>query len=492
MTTNERTDAIQNRLSIPRQAVPKQTPAERVRNFDETYLALDMNAAMVEAARCIDCPSAPCMDACPVHNDIPAALMLLDAGDVLNAAAKFRETSTLPEMCGRLCPQESLCEGACVVGFAIRPDGSKQPPVAIGRLESFVTDAQRREQGGFPIPERGVSSGRKVAIVGSGPAGLTVAEELSTRGHECAVFDMWPEPGGVLRYGIPNFKMRKDILEEKLEMLRGLGVTFVNEIRIGEDVTLAQLHDRDRYDVIFIGTGAGVGNRLRVPGEELRNVYAATDFLVRGNLTDDELPAGQRGRPFVGSDVVVIGGGDTSMDCVRTAIRLGVEHVTCVYRRTENEMLGRTEERVHAREEGVQFAYLTTPARFVGDDDGAVSEVELVRMELSEPDESGRRRPVQVPGSEYTVPATCVVIAIGYNADPDFAGSAPIEVNQWHLVKVDQRTGQTNVPYIFAGGDVVNGADLVVTAIADGKRAATWLHTYLSSLGPTAAAAAAR
>jgi glutamate synthase (NADPH) small chain len=485
MTTNERTEAIQNRLSIPRQHVPKQAPSERVRNFDETYISLDMNAAMVEAARCIDCPSAPCMDACPVHNDIPAALTLLDRGDPLAAAAKFRETSTLPEMCGRLCPQESLCEGACVVGFALRPDGSKQPPVAIGRLESFVTDTQRRSLTGFPVPFVGPSSGRSAAIVGSGPAGLTVAEELAQRGHQCTVFDMWPEPGGVLRYGIPNFKMRKEILEEKLEMLRRMGVRFVNNTRVGEHVTLQALHDDQGFDVIFVGTGAGVGNRLRVAGEELENVYQATDFLVRGNLSERELPPGQRGRPFIGDDCVVIGGGDTSMDCVRTAVRLGAKQVTCVYRRTEKEMLGRAEERTHAREEGVNFAYLTTPTRFVGDDQGRVHAVELVRMELSEPDDSGRRRPVMVKGSEYTIPASSVVIAIGYNADPDFAQQTPIEVNQWNLVQVDQRTGQTNVPYIFAGGDIVNGADLVVTAIADGKRAATWLHTYLTSLGAT-------
>ncbi len=481
--TNERTETIQNRLSIPRQHVPKQLPSERVRNFDETYLGLDLGAAMVEAARCIDCPSAPCMDACPVHNDIPAALMLLDHGDPIAAANKFRATSTLPEMCGRLCPQESLCEGACVVGFALRPDGSKQPPVAIGRLESFVTDTQRREAGGFPVPFSLPSTGRRAAIVGSGPAGLTVAEELAQRGHACTVFDMWPEAGGVLRYGIPNFKMRKEILEEKLEMLRRMGVEFRNNTRVGEHVSLQELHDAQGFDVIFVGTGAGVGNRLRVEGEELANVYQATDFLVRGNLSERELPEGMRGLPDVGNDVVVVGGGDTSMDCVRTAIRLGAQQVTCVYRRTEKEMLGRSEERTHAREEGVNFAYLTTPTRFIGDEQGRIHEVELVRMELSEPDESGRRRPVVVKGSEYRIPASCVVIAIGYNADPEFAQQTPIEVNQWGLVKVDQRTGQTNVPYIFAGGDVVNGADLVVTAIADGKRAATWLHTYLTSLG---------
>lgn len=489
MTTNEQTNTIRDRLSIPRQQVPKQKPEERVQNFDETYLRMDMDAAIVEAARCIDCPSAPCMDACPVHNDIPAALKLLENGDLMNAAGVFRSTSTLPEMCGRLCPQESLCEGACVVGFAIRPDGSAHPPVAIGRLESFITDGERRELGKFPVRFTAPSTGRSAAIIGSGPAGITVAEELQARGHQCSVYDMWPEPGGVLRYGIPSFKMSKEILEEKLASLREMGVKFVNNVKIGRDVSLAELHDRDGFDIVFIGTGAGVGNALRVEGEELANVYQATDFLVRGNLRPDELPEGQRERPYVGTDVVVIGGGDTSMDCVRTAIRLGAEHVTCVYRRTEKEMLGRTEERTHAKEEGVNFAYLTTPLRFVGDADGNVQSVEMVKMELGEPDESGRRRPMPIDGSEYSVPATAVVIAVGYNADAEFAETAPFDTDRWGLVKVDPRTGQTNIPYIFAGGDVVNGADLVVTAIADGKRAATWIHQHLLGLDAVEASA---
>ncbi len=484
MTSDNPTNLVFDRLAIPRVPVPKQKPEERVKNFDETYLSLNLEVAIVEAQRCIDCPSAPCMDACPVHNDIPAALKRLEDGDILGAAAKFRETSTLPEMCGRLCPQESLCEGACVVGFAIRPDGSAQPPVAIGRLESFITDNQRKMTGGFPVQMRLPSTGRKVAIVGSGPAGLTVAEELQIRGHNCTVYDLWPEAGGVLRYGIPAFKMSKQILEEKLQSLRDMGITFVQNTRIGKDVSLEELHDRDGFDVIFVGTGAGVGNALRVPGEELANVYQATDFLVRGNLSPEELPEDKRERPYVGQHVVVVGGGDTSMDCVRTAVRLGASHVTCVYRRTEAEMLGRAEERTHAREEGVVFSYLTTPTKFLGNDRGEAAAVELVKMELSEPDESGRRRPVIVQGSEYTIPADAIVIAIGYNADQEFAEDAPIETDRWGLVKVDTRTGQTNIPYIFAGGDVVNGADLVVTAIRDGKRAATWVHQYLSSLRP--------
>lgn len=477
-------NTVHDRLAIPRQPVPKQSPPDRVHNFEETYLPMDAGAAMVEAARCIDCPSAPCMDACPVHNDIPAALKRLEIGDILGAAAKFRETSTLPEMCGRLCPQESLCEGSCVVGFAIRPDSVKHPPVAIGRLESFVTDHERASIGSFPVKLTLPSTGRRVAVIGSGPAGLTVAEELQARGHDCAVYDLWPEPGGVLRYGIPAFKMSKTILEQKLQALREMGIQFVNGTRIEGGVALQQLHERDGFEAVFIGTGAGVGNQLRTEGEDLHGVYQATNFLIRGNLSPHELPEGERERPEIGEDVVVIGGGDTSMDCVRTAIRLGARRVTCVYRRTEREMLGRTEERVHAREEGVQFAYLTTPTRFVGDAEGNIVAVELVQMELGAPDESGRRRPVPVEGSEYTVPASAVVIAVGYNADPEFAEEASLDHDAWGLIKVDDRTGQTNVPYIFAGGDVVNGADLVVTAIRDGQRAATWIHRYLGALSP--------
>ena len=485
MTTNPQTERIQERLAIPRQRIPKQSPAERVRNFDETYQSMDLDAAIVEAARCIDCPSAPCMAACPADNDIPAALMLLERGELEAAANKFRETSTLPEMCGRLCPQESLCEGSCVVAFAIRPDGVKAPPVAIGRLEAFLTDQQRLAHGGFPMPDRlPRPSGRRCAIIGSGPAGLTVAELLQLRGHQCTIFEAWPEPGGVLLYGIPNFKMRKEILTEKVDQLRKLGVEFRTNTRIGADLTLADLHDRDGFDAIFIGVGAWTGGRLGIEGEEqLDHVYAATEFLVRGNLDLDQLPDELQEPPFIGDDHVVIGGGDTSMDCVRTAVRLGAKHVTCVYRRTEAEMLGRAEERIHAREEGVRFEYLTTPIRFIGGDDGAVAAVELLRMELGEPDDSGRRRPVPIEGSNFTIPASSIAIAIGYNADEEFASAAPVETDRWNLVRVDSVTHRTNVPYIFAGGDAVNGADLVVTAIADAKKAATWIHQYLGALG---------
>ena len=482
--TQAETNIVHERLSIPRQPIRKQAAEERIRNFEETYHSFDLDNAMVEAARCIDCPSAPCMEACPVSNDIPRALKLLEVGDLESAANVFRETSTLPEMCGRLCPQERLCEGDCVVGFAIRPGGEKHPPVAIGRLEAFVTDQQREQHDGFPLPEqRAASTGRSCAVIGSGPAGLTVAELLQRRGHEVTVFEAWPEPGGVLLYGIPNFKMRKEILAQKIDFLRDLGVRFRTDTRIGPSLTLTDLHDREGFDAIFLGVGAWTGSELGIEGEgHLANIYTATEFLVRGNLQPSQLPEDLQERPHVGKRMVVVGGGDTSMDCVRTAVRLGADEVTLVYRRTEREMQGREEERQHAREEGVQFEFLTTPLRFIGDDEGNLAGVELIRMELGEPDASGRRRPVPIEGSSFVLPADSAAIAIGYNADEEFARSTGVEVDRWNLFRVDPDTHQTNVPYIFAGGDSVNGADLVVTAIADAKRASAWIHAYLSSL----------
>jgi glutamate synthase (NADPH/NADH) small chain len=482
MTSNERTDDVQERLAISRQSVPKQVPEDRVLNFEETYLGFDLDGAIIEAARCIDCPSAPCMQACPVGNDIPTALKQLEAGDLDGAAATFRETSTLPDMCGRLCPQESLCEGDCVIGFAIRPNNAKEPPVAIGRLEAFIADEQRSLHGGYPLPDVAPKTGLSVAIIGSGPAGITVAEELQKRGHDCTIYEAWPEAGGVLLYGIPNFKMRKSILEAKIAFLKAIGVKFVFNTRIGPDISIEELHDKRGFDAIFVGIGAWIGGKLDVDGEShLENVYMATDFLVRGNLEDHQLPEHLRQELHVGEDVIVIGGGDTSMDCVRTAIRIGAKNVTCVYRRTEAEMLGRAEERIHAHEEGVNFEFLTTPVEFIGDDDGVLKEVELVRMALGEPDDSGRRRPQVIEGSNFRIPASAAVIAIGYNADSDFMSETNLDTDNWHLVRVDEQTHQTNVPYVFAGGDAVNGADLVVTAIADGKRAATWIHQYLRS-----------
>jgi glutamate synthase (NADPH/NADH) small chain len=473
------THNVARRLAISVQPVPKQDAEARKRNFDETYIGFDLNAARIEASRCIQCPSAPCQEACPVSNDIPGAFAFLEIGDVLGAANKFRETSNLPEMCGRLCPQEKLCEGACVVGFAIRPGGQKEPPVTIGKLEAFCTDYQRQSLAGYPMPRYlPEPTGRNVAIIGSGPAGLAVAEQLAMEGHGATVFEFWPEPGGVLVYGIPNFKMRKNIVDEYIAHLEALGVKFVCNTYVGKDITIDDMLAGE-FDAVFLGTGAGVGNQMEIDGEALKGVYSATEFLVRGNLAPEQLPEHYREPLPALKDVVVIGGGDTSMDCVRTAIRLGAQNVSCVYRRTEAEMLGRGEERKNAREEGVKFEMLTLPTRIIGDDEGKVVSVECQRMELGEPDESGRRRPIPVKGSEFLIPADAVAIAIGYGADPLVPQTTSgLRSDRKALIQIDTG-GRTSRPGVFAGGDNVNGADLVVTALADGRRAAEAIADYL-------------
>ncbi|MCH7953326.1 MAG: NADPH-dependent glutamate synthase [Chloroflexi bacterium] len=470
------------RLAIPIQPAPKQAPEERIKNWDEAFLGYTLETAVVEAERCIHCPTAPCQEACPTDNDIPRALLLLEEDDIDGAAAVFRETSSLPDMCGRLCPQEVLCEGACVVGFAIRPEPyGKQPPVAIGKLESFIADWQRRNDG-VPLPEVAAPTGRKVAIIGSGPAGIAVAEDLTKKGHKVTVYESWPVPGGVLLYGIPNFKMRKEILDYKIEWLEKLGVEFQNNTRVGEDVTVDSLFEGGT-DAVFLGTGAPVGGQMRIDGEELDNVYQATEFLVRGNLEPDQLPEAMR-QPLdvAGKRVLVVGGGDTSMDCVRTAIRLGSPEVTCMYRRTEAEQKGREEERQNAREEGTVFQYLTVPHQFSGDGNGRVTKAQCRRMQLGAPDESGRRRPEPIAGSEFTLDVDIVVLAIGYEPDDLLEKTTPgLRTTNWKTVRVDEEFQTTRVG-VFAGGDNVNGADLVVTAMADGQRAAIAIDNYLQSL----------
>jgi len=467
------------RLRIPAQVMPKQAPAVRVHNWDEVCLPIDLETARLEAKRCIQCPAAPCTKACPVNNDIPGALWLLEHGDIVGAANKFRETSNLPEMCGRLCPQERLCEGHCVVGKNARP-------VAIGHLEAFVTDYQR-ERFGFPMPELAPPSGHRVAIVGAGPAGLAVAEEVAVRGHRATIFDAWLEPGGVLLYGIPNFKMAKRILHEKVDFLKKLGVQFVMNTHIGKEITLEDLF-ADGYDAVFLGHGAGIGSLLGIENDNLKGVYMATDFLVRGNLKPEQLPGCQQEPVHVGKRALVIGGGDTAMDCVRTAVRLGAQEVRCMYRRTEAEMPGRADERLHAREEGVITDFLVAPVRFLGDEGGRVKAVEFRRMQLGEPDESGRRRPVPIEGSEFVVEADTVVLALGYSVDRVFSDALPgLEADRQGRIAIDPQTGRTSVPGVFAGGDNVSGADLVVTALRDGRRAARGIDGYLRSLPKPAA-----
>ena len=457
-----------SRLRIPPHHVTKQTPHDRVHNWDEVYYGYTAGPAMFEAQRCIQCPAAPCTRACPIENDIPGALAFLETGRLAEAIAVFRQTSEMPELCGRLCPQEALCEGVCVIG-------KKAKPVAIGKLEAFLGDWDREQRGGFPIPTPERETGQRVAVVGSGPAGLAVAERLRRAGHQITVFEAWPSGGGVLRYGIPNFKTAKDIVDEKVAALEAAGVRFRFNTRVGVDVNW---DDLAQYDAVFLGHGASLGKALKIDGEQLDNVYSATEFLVRANLEQDDLPEAMGSAPYVGQRVVVVGGGDTSMDCVRSAVRLGAEQTTLLYRRSENEMIGREEERRHAREEGVIFEYLTTPVRLLGKD-GAVVGVECVRMKLGEPDESGRRRPQPMPGSEFVIDADAFVVAVGYDVGRDvFGPDAGIDVNDWGEVLVDDE-GRTSRPGVFAGGDNVIGADLVVTALQGAHAAIPGMERYL-------------
>ena len=459
------------RLRIPPHHVTKQTPYERVHNWQEVFHGYTPEPAMFEAQRCIQCPAAPCTKACPVGNDIPGALWKLESGKIDEAAAIFRATSNLPELCGRLCPQESLCEGSCVIG-------KNAKPVAIGKLEAFIADWDRAQRGGFPVRRPDRESGARVAVVGSGPAGLAVAEELRASGHGVTVFEAWPVPGGLLRYGIPNFKTAKLIVDEKIDALVQAGIEFRCNTKLGTDVDWTQL---DAYDAVFLAHGAGLGRQLRQKGEDLTNVFGATEFLVRANLPEAVLPAGMRGRPQLGDNVVVVGGGDTSMDCVRSAIRLGAGQVTLLYRRTEAEMIGREEERRHAKEEGVRIEYHTTPVAILGDA-GAVRGLECLRMELGEPADDGRRRPQPVEGSEFVLDADAVIVAVGYDVGQEFLGpESGVAVDDWGRIVADEE-GRTSHEGVFAAGDNVRGADLVVTALADARRTLPAIEAHLAAL----------
>ncbi|MDA0269431.1 MAG: NAD(P)-dependent oxidoreductase [Chloroflexi bacterium] len=461
------------RLRIPAYRPSKQDPVDRTKNWDEVYDLFTGDIAKIEAERCIQCPAAPCQKACPVHNDIPAAFWLLEQGDFNGAANIFRETSELPEMCGRLCPQERLCEGHCVVG-------KNALPVAIGKLETFVTEWQRSEHL-LPVIQLPAPTRKRVAIIGSGPAGIAVAERLAKRGHSIVIYEAWPKPGGILRYGIPSFKQNKAAVDRTFEDLAALGVEVRCGVHVGRDISWEDL--RSASDAVFVGIGATEGSRLGIPGEDAPGVIAATEFLVRSNLPSEDLPAQMQaplGRP---RKVVVIGGGDTSMDCVRSARRLGAEQVTLAYRRTEAEMQGRVEERVHAQEEGVQFEYLASPVEVITGADGEVTGLRCIRMALGEPDDTGRARPQPVEGSEFEIAADMLVLAIGYNVDAEWGETVPEMMrDRWARLVADPESMQTNLPGVFAGGDDVNGADLVVTALADAHRAAEAIDAYLKVL----------
>ena len=458
------------RLALPASELPIRPAAERSRDFDEAYAGWDLGTARAEATRCIQCPAAPCVKACPVANDIPWALWLLEHGDVAAAASVFRATNTMPEICGRVCPQSELCEGVCPYTKQGRP------PVPIGRLEAFVADHSPA-----PLPPISARTGNRAAVVGAGPAGLTVAEILARKGHSVTVYDAWPAAGGVLRYGIPTFKMSHDLVSRRVAWLEALGVRFISSTFVGRDVTVDDLLV-DGFETVFLGIGAGIYREADFEGAALAGVHQATPFLVRANVEDGLRPTAVRPQDPVGSRVAVIGGGDTAMDCARTALRLGAVEVTCWYRRTEEQMPGNPRDRELARQEGARFSWLTQPTGFRAGDHGRLAFMDCIRMELGEPDSSGRRRPVPVEGSEFVVEVDTVVLALGYEGDRRSVSRVEgLEADRGHLIVIDPDSGATSREGVYAGGDAVLGPALVVTAVAQGRRAAEAMHQRMTA-----------
>ena len=463
------------RLDLPGSSPPRHSPADRVRGFEESWTGVSLEWAQAAARRCIQCPAAPCVRACPLDNDIPYALWHLEHGLVDDAARIFRQTSSMPDICGRVCPQTELCEGVCPYTKQGRP------PVPIGRLEAYTADWVAREDLSTGIAAAR-STGRRIAIVGAGPAGITAAEALAGNGHAVTLFDAWPEAGGLLLYGIPRFKLSPEIVRRKTQHLSRLGIRCQFDTKLGNGMSVDGLVDQG-FDAILLAIGAGIGRPLDIPGSDLAGVYQATPFLVRANTDPASLPPGLRSPPEVGRRVAVIGGGDTAMDCVRTALRLGAEQATVWYRRTEAEMPGNPRDRTLAIEEGARFEWLVTPGGLEADDEGRVRAMRLVRMQLGEVDASGRGRPIPIAGSEHTVE----VDTVGYLPDAAFvARIAGLDAESDGRIRVDPLTGATSREGVFAAGDNVLGPALVVDAVAHGIRAAEAIHSFVSAGGAVA------
>jgi glutamate synthase (NADPH/NADH) small chain len=460
-----------DRAHLPFQEIEHRPIEERVCDFNDTVIGFTPERAMYEASRCIHCPDpAPCMVACPTHNDIPSAMWYIEQGMFLEAAQLYRQTSSLPEICARVCPHEQLCQGSCVRNHY-------NEPVLTGPLESFVTCYERRMVG-VEIPV-GAPTGKKIAIVGAGPAGISCTEQLIQRGHEVTIFDSKPRPGGLLLYGIPNFKIAKEVFFCRWDDFERAGVKFVGNTYIGKDKTIDDLF-AEGYSAVFVGVGTEIDAPMEVPGEDLPGVYKATDFLIRANVPMEMLPENLKERPIIGRKVAVIGGGDTASDCLRTALRMGAESVTCLYRRTEKEMPGGPKDRQLAKEEGAVYQFLTQPVRFIPDEDGNLAQIECIRMVLGEPDAKGRRKPVPVEGSNFIVESDTAILALGYWPDPIIGDTTPgLKTRNWGLIVIDPETGATSRPGVYAGGDGVTGPDLVVTAMVGGRKAARAIDEFL-------------
>ena len=460
--------SAKERMAIDRQQMLEQDPCARVGNFNEVNLGLPEQLALLEARRCLQCKSAKCIDGCPVLVDIPRFINLLADGDLQGAAESLLGDNALPAVTGRVCPQETQCEELCIRGL-------KGAPVAVGYLERFVADWAREHMHGEPAKVE--PSGKKVAVVGSGPAGLTAAGELVKFGHDVVIYEAFHTPGGMLVYGIPEFRLPKDIVRQEVERLQQQGVKIERNVIIGKTYTLADL--RARFDAVFIANGAGLPVFMNVPGENYKGVYSANEYLTRVNLMAAYVFPEADTPVLKGKRVVVVGGGNVAMDAVRTAKRLGADQAIIAYRRGKAEMPARVEEVHHAEEEGIIFDLLVAPVEVLGNEEGWVTGLKCVRMELGEPDASGRRRPVPIEGSEYIIPCEIVVVAVGTRANPLLTATAPdLKLNKWGNIEADEQ-GMTSIPGVFAGGDIVRGAATVILAMGDGKCAAKAMDEYL-------------
>ena len=457
----------------PRQTMPEQPPEARVTNFDEVPFGLTAEQARLEASRCLQCKKPKCIEGCPVRIDIPGFVKHIADGDFDAAVATLKDQTTLPAVCGRVCPQEDQCEKLCVLG-------KKGDPVAVGYLERFAADYEMA-QGKTVVPELAPPTGKRVAIVGSGPAGLTCAFELAKLGHKVTIFEAFHKTGGVLVYGIPEFRLPKAIVQRDVDTLAAMGVEILVDHVIGKIDTVDELLGHEGFHAVFIGTGAGLPRFLDIPGEQLNGVYSANEFLTRTNLMKayrDDYDTPIR----VGKRTVVFGGGNVAMDSARTALRLGADEVYVLYRRTGKEMPARIEEVHHAEDEGIRFEFLTAPVEILGGDDGWVRGIRCIRMELGEPDDSGRRRPVPIDGSEYEFPCNQAIVAIGNGPNPLVPDTTPdLETTRWGNIVADEATGQTSKRGVFAGGDIVTGAATVIRAMGAGKLAAAAIHEFLTN-----------
>ncbi|MCD6328050.1 NADPH-dependent glutamate synthase [bacterium] len=452
--------------------MPEQLPELRVHNFNEVALGYSKEQAIGEARRCLQCKKAPCISGCPVGIDIPGFVGAIADGNFRRAIGIVKQNNLLPAVCGRVCPQSRQCQAKCVLG-------KKGASVSIGNLEHFIADWERNE-GGIELPNIAPSTGKKIAVVGSGPGGLTVAADCARLGHKVTVFEALHKLGGVLVYGIPEFRLPKSILEAELDVLARMGVEFRMDALIGAIFSVKEL--LAQFDAVYLGLGAGLPYFLGIPGENLAGVYSANEYLTRSNLMKAYLFPEYDTPIRRGTNVAVVGGGNVAIDSARIAVRLGAEQVFLVYRRSREEMPSRREEIEHAIQEGIDLQILRNPTKIIGDGHGNVAAMEIIKMELGEPDASGRRRPIPIEGSEYQIEVDVVVPAIGNGANPLLTKSTPgLKLNKWGYIEVDSETAMTSMKGVFAGGDIVRGAATVILAMGDGRVASRAIHEYLTA-----------